>query len=71
MSITDKIAYLWNAAYERALGCGKADPFAYADSQVSHLCAKLRDVERRQSHPAGLPRLGSRAGRRQHAAAQR
>lgn len=67
MSITDQINHLWNHHYERALGCSHADPFAYADTQVAPLRVKLREIERRQAHPMGLPREGNRAGRRQAA----
>lgn len=66
MSISDQITYLWDKALTDAMGAGEADPFAYADAKVAPLRARLRQVERRQAHPNGLPQRGSRAGRRQH-----
>ncbi len=65
MSISEKISYLWQHHYERAVGCSHADPFGYADAQVSHIATQLRVVERRQAHSNGLPQRGCRAGRRQ------
>jgi hypothetical protein len=68
MTISEKIAFLWNKAVEDATGAGLADPFTYADNKVAHLRAMLRAIERKQQYAGtGLPRVGSRAGHRQQA----
>lgn len=67
MTITEKIEFLWDKAYQDALGRGDADPFATAAAAVSNLSATLRAVERRQAHPNGHLRVGCRASRRQAA----
>ena len=33
-TISDRVAYIWNAALERATGAGHAKPFDYADEQA-------------------------------------
>ncbi len=35
MTLDEKFDYLWNAAYQSALGAGLDDPFRYADRAVA------------------------------------
>lgn len=63
MTISDKIEFLWNKAFEDALGAGHADPSTYADDKVASLHAHLRRVERAQMYPNGHLRTGCRISR--------
>jgi hypothetical protein len=67
MTLTEKIAFLYDKKYTDALGCGHSDPDKYAADCTAELRATLKAVEYRQAHPNGLPQAGSRAGRRQAA----
>ena len=66
MTFTEKAEFIWNKAYNDALGAGEADPFAYADAKAAPHVARLRRAERAQQQRT--PRHTNLAGRRQWAA---